>query len=54
MKNQKAPKPAPPRVTIADRLLVAGQRLRANEVATPLTMRVGFAAKWIQAAGGAR
>lgn len=42
------------RFTLADRLLTSTQRLRADESATALTVRLGCAAKWIQATAGAR
>ena len=41
--------PAPPAFRMADRLLATGQRLRADETATTLTVRLPFAAKWTQA-----
>ncbi len=37
----------PLRSSLADALL-AGQRLRADETATALTFRIGYAAKWAQ------
>ena len=36
--------------TIADRLLAAGQRLRADETVTPLSLCLRYAAQWTQAA----
>lgn len=35
-------------------VVLAGQRLRADETATATTFRLGFAAKWAQATGAAR
>lgn len=53
MKNTKrAPKPSLPKFTLADRLLAAGQRLRADETLVARTQQMVIAAKFIQA--GAR
>ncbi len=35
-------------------VVLAGQRLRADETASAATFRLGYAAKWAQATGGAR
>jgi hypothetical protein len=43
-----------PAFTLADRVLAAGQHLRANETVSRLTMRLPISAQWIQAKGGAR
>lgn len=37
------------RYTLADRFLVAGQRLRANEPVVATTVALNYAAKWHQA-----
>lgn len=50
----RAPKPAFKAPTLADVLLVAGQRLRASETATATTFSLTYAAKHAQARGGAR
>ncbi len=42
------------RYTLAERFLVAGQRLRANEPMVATSLALNYAAKWQQAAGGAR
>lgn len=36
------------------RVVLAGQRLRADETATATTFALGYAAKWAQANGGGR
>lgn len=43
-------KPAPMKFTLADRLLAAGQRLRADEAVVRTTLDLNFAAKWQQVA----
>jgi hypothetical protein len=54
--NRRTPKPLPIRFTIANALLAAGQKLRADETATATTFALGYAAKWAQASqeGGRR
>lgn len=37
------------RFTLADRLLAAGQSLRADETVTATTIALNYAAKWAQA-----
>lgn len=49
---KRAPKPPLPKFTLADRILVVGQKLRADEVVVPRTLTLVVAAKFIQA--GAR
>lgn len=53
-KSLRAPKPAAPKFTLADRLVVAGQRLRANESVVRRTLALTQAAQWIQAKGAQR
>ena len=58
MTRRKRPQPPvrdrqPLRVCLAA-VVLAGQRLRADETVSATTFRLGFAAKWAQAAGGAR
>ena len=47
--RRRARKPAPMQFTLADRLLAAGQKLRAAEVVSATTFALPFAAKWAQA-----
>jgi hypothetical protein len=51
---RRAPKPTYRPATLADVLLHAGQRLRANEPMVATTLALNYAAKWQQAKGGAR
>ena len=47
-KQQHAPKPQPPIVTLADRFLSTTQRLRADETVTATTVGLRYAAAWAQ------
>lgn len=47
----RAPKPAFRPATLADQLVLAGQRLRATETMTATTMSLNYAAKWAQGGG---
>lgn len=51
---RRAPKPTYRPATLADALLFAGQRLRANEPMVATTVALNYAAKWQQAKDGAR
>lgn len=47
----RKPRHIPPvRFTLADRLLVTGQRLRADEALVATTVSLNYAAKWAQGA----
>lgn len=47
----RAPKPTFKAPTLADVLLLQGQRLRATETATPTTFSLRYAAQHVQAGG---
>ena len=49
---RRATKHLSPKTTLADRLLAQGQRLRATETMTAMTVALIYTAKWVQAGGG--